>query len=31
MEKKKVIDLDYMKIIGYFNEKDAEATKEKYL
>lgn len=28
---KKVIDLDIMRIVGYFAEKDAEATKEKYL
>ena len=28
---KKVFDLDNMKLIGYFDEKDSEATKEKYL
>lgn len=28
---KKIIDLDYMKIIGYFKEEDAEETKKKYL
>lgn len=28
---KKVIDLDRMQVIGSFDEKDSEATKEKYL
>lgn len=28
---KRVIDLDRMQVIGSFDEKDAETTKEKYL
>ncbi len=31
MKTKKIIDIDNMTIIGFFDEKDAEKTKKKYL